>query len=85
MAFTAGITAVGAAATRVFLIPPGGTYSADFADEGASDNAIGALNAIDSVSLIAVIAPAAGVVEASTLLAATAAIAGYVAINFASA
>jgi hypothetical protein len=83
--FTAGVVALGAAATRVFVVPPGGTYSFDFADEGATDSATGAIGAIDSISIIAVTPPATGVVEASTLAAATAAVAGYVAVNFASA
>lgn len=84
--FTAGIVAAGGAATRVFLIPAGGTYSADFADEGTTDSVTGAIGAIDSISFVPVSLPvAAGVVEDSTLAVAAAATAGYVAINFASA
>jgi len=81
--FSAGVTGVNAAPVRTFLVPPGATYSLDFSDHDG-DNAIGAIDAIDSVSLIAV-APGAVTAEASTLLAATAAVAGLAYINFASA
>lgn len=81
--FSAGVTGVNAAAVRTFLVPPGATYSLDFSDHDG-DNAVGAIDAIDSVSLIAV-APGAVTAEASTLLAATAAVAGLAYINFASA
>lgn len=84
--FTAGVVAVGAAATRTFVIPPGGTASEDFADEGMTDSATGAIGAIDSISFIAVTPPASGtVVESSALVAAAVAVAGHVAVNFASA
>lgn len=82
--FSGGITSLGSAATRVFLVPPFGTYTYDSSDVGGdADNATGAINAIDSVSVIAVAVPtAAGVVEASTLAAAASTFAGHVAINF---
>lgn len=84
--FTAGIVAAGAAATRVFLIPAGGTYTADFADESLTDSATGAIGAIDSISYVPVTVPAAaGVAEVSTLAVAAAATAGFVVTNFASA
>lgn len=81
--FSAGITGVNAAALRTFLVPAGATYTIDFADHDG-DNAIGAVDAIDSISFIAVQA-GAGVAEASTLIAAVAALAGQVYCNFASA
>lgn len=81
--FSAGVTANGIAATRVFLVPPGASYSLDFSDHDG-DNAIGAIDAIESVSFIAV-APGAATAEASTLAAATAAVAGVAYVNFASA
>jgi hypothetical protein len=81
--FTAGINATGAAATRTFLIPPGAVASYDWADEGATDNAIGALGAIDSLSVIAVNAGAA-TAEASTLAANATSVAGLAYFNFGS-
>lgn len=83
---TAGTVALGAAATRAFTVPAGGTYSFDLADEGLTDSATGAIGAIDSISIVPVTVPAAaGVAEASTLAVAVAATAGYVVVNFASA
>lgn len=81
--FSAGITGVNAPALRTFLVPPGASYSVDFADH-AGDNAVGAIDAIDSISFIAVQSGAA-VAEASTLAAAIAASAGQVYANFVSA
>jgi hypothetical protein len=78
--FAAGITSTGVAATRTFLVPPGATASLDFADHDG-DNAVGHVNAIESVSFIAVV-PGAATAEASTLAAATAAVAGLVYVNF---
>jgi hypothetical protein len=78
--FTAGITGVNAAALRTFLVPPGATYSVDFADHDG-DNAVGAIDAIDSVSFIAV-APGAVTAEASTLVASTTTVAGNLYVNF---
>jgi hypothetical protein len=80
--FTAGIVALGVAATRCILVPAGGTATVDFADHDG-DNAVGALDGINSISVIAVI-PGTVTTEASTLLAATAAVAGNVYINVAS-
>jgi hypothetical protein len=81
--FTAGITSLGTAATRVSIIPPGGTLSLDAADEGSTDSVAGSIGAFDSVSLVPVDVPvAAGVVEAGTLTAAAAAQAGYVAVDW---
>jgi hypothetical protein len=78
-----GIISLGAASARVSLIPPGGTFSADGADEGATDSAPGAIGFVDSIAVTPVDVPvAAGVTEGSTLTAAAAAQAGYVAINF---
>jgi hypothetical protein len=83
---TAGTVAVGAAATRTFTVPAGGTYSFDLADEGTTDSATGAIGSIDSISIVPVTVPvAAGVVEASVLAVAAAATAGYVVVNWASA
>lgn len=83
---TAGTIALGAAATRTFLVPAGGTYSFDLADESITDSATGAIGAIDSISIVPVTIPAvAGVVEASTLAVATAAVAGTVFVNWTSA
>jgi hypothetical protein len=83
--WTAGIVSLGSAATRVSLIPPGGTWSFDGADEGNSDNAAGSLGLVDSISVVPVDVPAAaGVVEVGTLTAAAAAQAGKVIINFVS-
>lgn len=83
---TAGIIALGAAATRAFTIPAGGTYSFDLADEGITDSATGAIGAIDQITIVPVTVPvAAGVVEASTMVVAAAATAGYVVVNWASA
>jgi hypothetical protein len=81
--FSAGVTATGVAATRTFLVPPGATYSLDFSNHDG-DNAVGAIDAIDSISFIAVL-PGAVTAEASALVAATAAVAGVVYLNFASA
>jgi hypothetical protein len=81
--FSAGVTGTNAAPVRTFLVPPGATYSLDFADHDG-DNAVGAIDAIDSVSFIAV-APGAVTAEASTLVAATAAAAGLAYVNFAAA
>ncbi len=86
VALTAGTVAIGAAATRTFIVPAGGTYSFDLADEGATDSATGAIGSIDSIRIVPVTVPAvAGVTEASVLVVAAAATAGYVAINWASA
>lgn len=81
--FSAGVVGVNAAPVRTFLVPPGATYSLDFADHDG-DNAVGAVDAIDAVSFIAV-APGVATAEASTLVAATAASAGLAYVNFASA
>jgi hypothetical protein len=81
--FSAGVTGTNAAPVRTFLVPPGATYSLDFSDHDG-DNAVGAVDAIDSVSFIAV-APGAVTAEASTLVAATAAAAGLAYVNFAAA
>ena len=65
---SAGITAVGAAATRVFLMPPNSTYSLDL---GSSINDLsGIIEAIDSVTYQAV--TVAATAEVSTLAAAAA-------------
>lgn len=80
---SAGIAAVGTAATRAFLVPPQASYSVDFADDGNAGSAVGAIGAIDSISVAPVATPiAAGVVEASTLALSAAAVAGFVAFNF---
>jgi hypothetical protein len=81
--FSAGIVAAGIAATRTFLVPAGATFSADFSDHDG-DNATGAIDAIASLSVIAV-APGAVTAEASTLLASTAAVAGLLCVNLISA
>lgn len=84
--FTTGVTALGGAATRAFLVPPNGTFNLDFSSENDAASAAGVLGSIDSISLAPVAMPvAAGVVEASTLGLAAAASAGYVAVNFATA
>jgi hypothetical protein len=81
--WSAGIISLGTAATRVSIIPPGGTFSADGADEGATDSAPGSIGFVDSISVVPVDVPvAAGVTEVGTLTAAAAAQAGYVAVNF---
>jgi hypothetical protein len=81
--FTAGITAGGAAANRVTLIPPNFTQSVDFSDN-AGDNAINSLDVVTSVAVIATLTPTA-TVEAGVLGTATAATAGTVVINWISA
>ena len=81
--FTAGVVSATGAALRTFLVPPGATYSADYSAHDG-DNAVGAIDAIDSVSVVAVI-PGAVTAEASTLGAATAAVAGLAYVNFTSA
>jgi hypothetical protein len=78
--FSAGIVAAGVAATRAFLVPAGATFSADFSDHDG-DNANGAVDAITSLSVIAV-ASGAVTAEASTLLASAAAVAGVAVVNF---
>jgi hypothetical protein len=61
-----GITATGAAATRVFLLPPNATYSLDL---GSSiDDLTGNIEAIDSISYQAV--TVAATAESGTLAAA---------------
>jgi hypothetical protein len=80
---TAGITGTNAVGLRTFLVPPGGSYSVDFADH-AGDNASGAIDAIDSVSFSAVLAGVA-TAEASTLATNGTTVAGSLFINFASA
>lgn len=80
IAFTAGTTAVGAAATQTFLVPAGGTLSVDF-QEHDGDNAVGQLMSIDSVTLIPVTVGAI-TAEASTLAASAATIAGVALISF---
>lgn len=82
--FVAGITAVGAAATCVVLIPPNGTYSFDFSDH-TGDNESGNIAAIDQITLQTVTVPAA-TAEGSTLTAPAAiASAANVIVNFISA
>lgn len=78
--FTAGITAGGAAANRVSLLPPNRIYTFDFGDH-AGDNATGEIAPITSVSATAVATPTA-TGEAGALAAATAASAGLVVFNF---
>lgn len=80
---SAGVTGTNAVALRTFLVPPGATYSVDFSDHDG-DNAVGAIDAIDSVSFIAV-APGDVTAEASTLVAAVAAAAGVAYVNCVSA
>ncbi|MGL4300210.1 MAG: hypothetical protein ACRCW4_14160 [Candidatus Neomicrothrix subdominans] len=70
---SAGITAVGAAATRVFLVPPNATYSLDLGN--TNDDAGGIVEAIDSISFQAIATPTA-TAEVSTL-----AVAGALAAN----
>ena len=79
--FSVGITNTGAAATRTFLIPPGATASIDFADHDG-DNAVGAIDGIDSLSLSAVTPVAGAVTEGGALALAAAATAGFVYLNF---
>jgi hypothetical protein len=79
--FSAGIISTGVAATRTFLIPPGASASIDFADHDG-DNAVGSIDGIDSVSYVAV-NPGVVTAESSTLVAAAAAVAGSVYVNFA--
>lgn len=81
--FAAGITSGIAAGQRVFLIPSGATVSYDFGD-GPNDSLVGSVDSIDSVSFIAVQSGAV-TAEASTLVAATAAVAGVAFVNFGSA
>lgn len=79
--FVAGINAVGAAATRVVLVPPNGTYSFDLSSPDG-DNDPGNIQPIDSISLQVVTAPAA-TAEASTLTApASIASAASLVVNF---
>lgn len=77
--FTEGITSTG---TRTVLVPPSATATVDFANNDG-DNAVGAIDGIDSVSLIAVTPAAGAVTEASMIPEATAAVAGFVYLNFA--
>jgi hypothetical protein len=84
--FSIGILTTGLAATRCKLIPPGGTDTIDFSDHDG-DNAVGAIDAIDSISFVAVM-PGTTTAEASTLgLTTTAdpAFAGNLYVNLASA
>jgi hypothetical protein len=81
--FSAGIVSAGVAATRTFLVPAGGSFSVDFANH-EGDNAVGAIDAITGISLIAV-QPGTVTAEASTLVASTAAVAGLAYVNLASA
>jgi hypothetical protein len=77
----AGITATGAAATRVQILPPLSVISVDL---GSSiDDASGNIEAITSVSFIAVATPAA-TAEVGTLAAAAPAAPVIVAVNFGS-
>jgi len=63
--FAAGVTNDGSAATTVFLIPPQGTYSQDY----ASDSGVtGDVPAVDSISYVSIATPTASA-EASTLAA----------------
>lgn len=80
--FTAGIISNAVAATRAFLISPNATVSFDLANSDG-DNAAGSIDAIDSISFIAV-QPGTASAEVSTLVAATAAVAGKMNIQFAS-
>lgn len=81
--FTAGITSATPAAQRVFLVNPGSVVHIDFSDHDG-DNAVGSIDAIDSVSFTAV-QPGAVTAEASTLAASTAAVAGMMVVNLTSA
>jgi hypothetical protein len=81
--FSVGVVSAGVAATRTFLVPPGASASIDFADH-YGDNATGSVDGVDSISFIAVI-PGVTTTEASTLVAATTAVAGLMYVNFASA
>jgi hypothetical protein len=81
--FAAGITAGGAAANRVTLIPPNSLETLDFGDHegGASSSQI---DPVLSVSVTPVTAPVA-TAEAGTLVVSAAATAGLVLINWISA
>jgi hypothetical protein len=81
--FSAGVTGTNAAGVRTFLVPPGATYSVDFSDHDG-DNAVGSVDAIESVEFIAV-TPGAVTAEASTLTAAVSAVAGVAYVNFSAA
>lgn len=80
IALSAGITAVGAAATRVFVLPPNSSYALDLGND--NDDLGGIIEAIDSITYQAV--TIAATAEASTLAAAPALAANAVIItNFA--
>jgi hypothetical protein len=84
--FNTGIVATPAAALRVFLVAAGDAHVVDYADH-AGDNSAASTLPILSVTVTPVALPsAAGVVEASTLPATTAAqqLGGSVLVNFAS-
>ena len=81
--FNAGITGVNVAAKRVFLVPAGATHAVDFSAHDG-DNAVGAVDTILSISFRAVL-NGTGVVSGDLAPAATAAIAGPVYVNLASA
>jgi hypothetical protein len=55
--FVTGITSVTTATERLFLIPPGGTYSLDLGVDAESANAAAALHPIDSIQFQTVVAP----------------------------
>lgn len=82
--FSAGVTNVGAAATRVSLIPPQATYSLDFSDHDG-DTVASNVIPVDQVTFQAVTFPAA-TAEAGTLTApASLTAAANLVVNFASA
>jgi hypothetical protein len=88
VAFSAAIVAAGAAPTRTFLVPPGGTFALDFSVGAESANAAANVGAIDSVSFSVVTVPTTGTtVETSTLAVAAvgAYTAGHIVANFATA
>lgn len=81
--FNTGITSGGAVANRVTLIPPNYTVTMDFgANDG--DNALSAIDAVVSATVIATLVPTT-TAEAGTLGAATAASAGLVVFDWISA
>jgi hypothetical protein len=80
IAFSAGTVSAGGATSQTFLVPAGGTYSADFQDHDG-DNAVGQLMSVDSISVIPV-AVGAVTAEGSTLVASASTIAGVALVNF---
>jgi hypothetical protein len=68
LAFTPTIIAAGSAPTRVFLVPPGGTFALDFSVGAESANVAANVAAIESVEFAVVTVPTTGPgVETSTL------------------